>query len=676
MANKNDLKAAGNGRTCFKTDVSQAFWCNIADDKIEGAVFEKAEIKAGLCKHNICNECSKEEKECENIAWFDQLFKGSIQIPKSKSKPLTILVTGPPGSGKTILCLEICYRLALKGEFSLFISTESETEEIINNAESLGYKQASQLISKFDKNLTEKYEKEQFDHFRSVVAVWGKEEYAKRKYNYQIVEDAIKDLDDLLNNKIPDHTLKRLLKNKFPGVPENSLSKLEPCALVFDSLNIIKPEEIQDFYQQVLNVSQGHTNMVFLILNSGEDKQHHQVWEYVCDTVIRLDYASILEYYIRTIEVVKARYQEHAWGKHQLKIYSKFEKPRHIENKDIADFKRRGHPYRDEGGIFIYPSIHYYLSLYKRTASPPKHDLMDTKLDKLNSFLSHASAETMGFPKGRCTAFIGSRGGHKSHLGYMHLLHRIGKDEGALIVSLRDDEDMTKNTMKSIIRQSFKEEKIDLDKAERDNRFEVLYYHPGYITPEEFFHRMYMSIHRMKKKGARQITVLFNSLDQLSARFPLCVKQQIFIPGIINFLSGEQITSIFIAVNEKGQPEEQYGLLPMADLILSFYRRGINVDDYCESIASYYQLSEEDKNRIEELRKGFPPCKEEIVLEVVRFSGGQRAGATGILELIEAGNERVKDGFFIEPGLHFTPYDGPFYPGGHYRNVGGAQSQP
>ena len=43
-----------------------------------------------------------------------------------------------------------------------------------------------------------------------------------------------------------------------------------------------------------------------------------------------------------------------------------------------------------------------------------------------------------------------------------------------------------------------------------------------------------------------------------------------FIPGIIASLSGEDITSMFIAVDEKGQPEEQYGLIPMADLVLSF----------------------------------------------------------------------------------------------------------
>ena len=124
-----------------------------------------------------------------------------------------------------------------------------------------------------------------------------------------------------------------------------------------------------------------------------------------------------------------------------------------------------------------------------------------------------------------------------------------------------------------------------LDKLERENRFEVLYYHPGYITPEEFFHRMFLSVQRLKQHGGsqgseRKLTVLFNSLDQLSARFPLCARQEIFIPGIVECLTCEGVTSIFIAVDEKGQPLEQYGLLPMADLIISFTPQQFRFEDY------------------------------------------------------------------------------------------------
>jgi hypothetical protein len=86
----------------------------------------------------------------------------------------------------------------------------------------------------------------------------------------------------------------------------------------------------------------------------------------VCDIILRLDYRSIQDYYLRTIEVVKARFQSHVWGKHQLKVYPKLSLT--LPAVTVADKEklRHSHPYRKEGGIFIYPSIHYYLSRYKR----------------------------------------------------------------------------------------------------------------------------------------------------------------------------------------------------------------------------------------------------------------------------------------------------------------------
>ena len=113
------------------------------------------------------------------------------------------------------------------------------------------------------------------------------------------------------------------------------------------------------------------------------------------------------------------------------------------------------------------------------------------------------------------------------------------------------------------------------------NAFAV-YLFPG---TEEFFHRVFISVHRLKMQG-RSLTVLFNSLDQISARFPLCAKQEIFIPGIIQALSGEGVTSICVAVDEPGQPGQQYGLLPMADLIVSFEMRQFTAADYYSQISS------------------------------------------------------------------------------------------
>ena len=300
--------------------------------------------------------------------------------------------------------------------------------------------------------------------------------------------------------------------------------------------------------------------------------------------------------------------------------------------------------------------------------------MCETLPKALNSILTKPNAEQAaqqpqgGFPRGRCRAFLGGRGGHKSHLAYLHLLCRMsnlwktetdrGRDapeEGAIIISLRDDENMTRSTMNSILKGFPSKEHMpnDVSKFEEDGQLEILYFHPGYVTPQEVFHRIFIAVQRLKRK-CKRLTVLFNSLDQLAARLPLCAKEEMFIPGIINFLIGEHTTSIFIAVpEEEGQPNEQYGLLPMADLILSFDRKKIITRHYIEAVRTAHGSALADfKQRAERLSKTQKEYVEEVVLEVVRFSGGQRAGACGVLELV---NKLTRDCIYDRLGLHFSP---------------------
>ncbi len=296
-----------------------------------------------------------------------------------------------------------------------------------------------------------------------------------------------------------------------------------------------------------------------------------------------------------------------------------------------------------------------------------------------------------GLPEGRCTAFIGGRGGHKSHLGYLHVLHRIKEhEEAALIVSLRDDEMMTRSTLAGILAvewpnvprtdschsasrlrtsnnpqlsksecdvkaQQRRPYLDELKRLECNDQLEILYFHPGNITPEEFFHRMFLSLWRMRQTLSK-VTVLFNSLDQLGVRFPLCAKQEIFVPGMIEALSGEAVTSLFIAVSEKGHPVEHYGLLPMADLILSFERVRFDFRQYYDALRRGRKFEGASQRcgkapAQPSKRHGKGP-REEIVVQVLRFAGGERAGKRGLLELVK--KDELSGSLYPRPGLHFT----------------------
>ncbi len=447
--------------------------------------------------------------------------------------------------------------------------------------------------------------------------------------------------------------------------------------------------------------------MIFL-LDSDRNSSQPKFWEYICDSVIRIDSELQSNYFIRTIEIEKIRYNDHVQGKQILKI-----QPGLKDGKNNP-IPAHSHPYRNEGGIFVYPSIHYYLSYYKKHLSELNKDEDKDKdksgptyvklyPDTLNQLISGKQVGLI--PEGRCTAFIGKRGGHKSHLGYLFQLHQmICNLESSLVISLRDDETMTRSAMKkilsqeeSLINKAYLQKLDGLDRAdafdeaskaskpnlihaekiinwfEKNGRLEILYYHPGYITPEEFCHRMFMSIHHIQHDGRKgnvikdkkccklpkegnwdKLTVMFNSLDQLTSRFPLCTIQDIFVPGLIDILNGEKITSIFVAVNSIDQPLDQFGLLPMADLILSFNTNDEHpLNEYYSRLLKSLKPADYQPSKYDENMKKKNTKYEFVEVEIERFAGGEKAGSKGTLELINS-EEHVLYPLYGKTGLFFN----------------------
>jgi KaiC/GvpD/RAD55 family RecA-like ATPase len=649
-------------REILPTGVSQVMWC----DPAQGYKFSSAKIPV----------MQASGQESEPVFWLDQILGGGFVLPTTSNsgRALTVLLAGPPGTGKSTLALELCYRWSFENVAgkktsplrTLYLTSEAHEPWMRSNANALGW-------SEIDKRIV------------TDISAWkpgtilvlnaGDTEQLQRKLNRFLPREGETD-------KFPKPRFwEDLFRLFFPGHSERSTGEsvegpIAPDVVVIDSLNTLpKQEERERLFQSFMRLVGAGPKVLVAVLNSSAGGPAAEFWEFATDVVIRLDRREAKSYYlIRTIEIVKARYQEHAFGKHQLKTYQK-EVEREVTEKDRKEFdatfealrrqaahqseghhpddqfKRyaeraskliRAHPYRSvsDGGLAIFPSIHYVLSRYKRATPTEAGEPIQSAMSKLTSLLHE------GYPRGRCTAFIGGRGGHKSHLAYVELLHRIIQGNGrekALVVSLRDDEGVSRQTMEKILKNRWQTENphpqllqnphLQLLKWEAEGLLEVTYYPPGYITPEEFFHRLMLSINRLKAGSPKEthITLLFNSLDQLSSRFPLCVEEEVFVPGIIQMLSGEGVSSFVVAAREERRPD-YYGLQTMAELILDFERQTLKRSEMLRYVTQTFSVNEKQKRAL--LRR-YPKEHQAVVVSVVRHAGGQAAGSKAVLELAE-----------------------------------------
>jgi hypothetical protein len=276
--------------------------------------------------------------------------------------------------------------------------------------------------------------------------------------------------------------------------------------------------------------------------------------------------------------VGKARWQKHALGSHQVKIFGKIEDDSIHTPPEKKNYHRTGHlpPFRTEGGIQLYQSVHRYLSEGQQLVKNGEPAFAPIEFD--SSSLSSLDSEIGGgFPKGRCTALVGDRGSLKSHLAYLWLVSAASRsakngnnEEPVLLLSLRDDEVEAVSRLNDIYQDEKNAGNTGLlapsELIDR-NLLRVVHFRPGYTAPDEFMFRLWFHV---KDFNPRRMVIA--SLSQLDSLFPLCSVEPVFVPSILDLLSASKITTVAIGVSGTSQPPTQHGLLSQSSLILSFTR--------------------------------------------------------------------------------------------------------
>jgi len=390
--------------------------------------------------------------------------------------------------------------------------------------------------------------------------------------------------------------------------------------LVLDSLNVLTPdarsgERVRVFsaLQRSICRPQGkktNPDLVIIILDGSTDDEHSLYWEYVSDIVIRFNWDRSKGYALRTFEIAKMRDQKHVLGAHRMKIY--------------GEPSRETFPYRTQGGIHIFPSIHWYLSNLKTEAEDRQDSqvlLLPPDVEQLNTQIS-TDRRFGGFPLPGCTALEGNRGSMKSHIAYLFLLHQARIGRNCLLISLRDDVRSVRTTLRKIAEdQEWKA--VDVDKLiERDDRIAVIYNEVGNVSAEEFFQRVFVAIHRRRANRKTAEVVVINELDELSNRFPLIATEVLFVPALIQMLKKNGICVVTASAtgdDSAAGGEGLHGLNPMADLLLRFER--------VSQRKTPARFKAEDLDVPERIRDS----KQISRIETVRVTAGQVGGQMGFL---------------------------------------------
>jgi KaiC/GvpD/RAD55 family RecA-like ATPase len=585
----------------------------------------------------------EEEDSTMQVCWLDALMElGSergLSVPddllnrshERSEQSLLMLLSGPTGSGKSTFALELCCRMVsrsgdgLKPPVSaLYISAEESTHRIIDKAARFGWGVELEPKPQAERLNTRRRVVFDYDspYFKTVppssLLVYGRErlrQQSKWKENFQ-------DISTKWQAKCAEY------HTTFVDVPQ----VLQ--IIVIDSLNVIAPQARSDLKVEVFEAIQTeicsppkNPALVIVILDAARDDEHSTYWEFVSDIVFRFDRRTVKDYETRTFRILKMREQKHALGLHQLKIY---EGPKLDDGGRVILARGDRSPFLKEGGIVVFPSIHWHLSELQRRqtgglSSPRalKTAALPADVEELNRQLSDKK-QFAGLPAPGCTALIGPRGSMKSHLAYLFLLDQAVKRKNCLLVSLRDDVDAAQTTLSQIAEnQGMPSPHRLIGSLLKRDRLEIIYNEPGCISPEELFHKIYVAVRRQRGKnvGAAEVVVV-NGLDQLNSRYPLIAHEPMFVPALVRLLKEQELCVLIVSATREAFGDEGrslYGLQSMADLILSFERMNAHEIKELNADTDYSALS----------------ASEQIArVESVRVPAGQIGGRIGFLHRI------------------------------------------
>ncbi|HLO15017.1 MAG TPA: ATPase domain-containing protein [Anaerolineales bacterium] len=446
------------------------------------------------------------------ISQLDALLKdGGIVIPEN-ADGISILIKGPAGAGKSTLALLLATKCAKDGGPVLYCALEQSDYSLKRLAKSLDMDEKGwQWLQENDKIPNKKNS----NGFVYLTNLQLQKKHVGEFQNY------LDDLTDQVQNYITPHQKEKI------GI------------IIIDSLDVFGRKPVDRLEFELLRKTLSAKNRILIFI--GESEENELIWDRLVDMVIDLDRrASLGEYFLRTITISKARFQNHILGSHVIKI-----KGRGSSALPGDRIEASASDQTSEFGFFIYPSLHYHLSvaierqrrfeIKQKTSSSKKMKYDAPYLKTGFEVLDHALGG--GVKRGTMTAISCNLSYAAKGIGLSFLAKGVENGEKSLYLSLQDDEN-------SIMRLPSDK---NIHTMVKDKDLVIKSFRPGFISAEEFVDKIISEILDPTRQNAIFQRVLFDDVSQIALRFPLLDNAPVFLPTLMDIFKLYDMTAMFLS---------------------------------------------------------------------------------------------------------------------------------
>lgn len=458
------------------------------------------------------------------IDGLDGILGGGIRYPSDSAA--FVCISGGPGTGKTLLALEMAARAWLEGEDGstfLYYSVEHSPDSLHMKLESdFDWFRKTADIRTLEREVPDKLCLEATTKRGKSRLVITQARPASLQHGARGTSvDVEWILAEIGNYKLAGSVQMACIDNV--GLLLTDLDYFDKRTALLETRRALLQDKIHG---------------VFVMEDAGpRDLKVPSAEEFSTDLLIQLSFQEEQGHFkVRALEISKARHQYYYRGTHHFSI----------AGKGITRDVYLGARNERGPGIHIYPSVAAQLSIARDQAGfqvPRRgNEAIDLGHPELNA------AFLAGSGPGTCssTVLLVEPGFRGTFMALRFLAAGRRRGESNLMVSTREDRDAIRRicTREAVLKSAC----LGEDGQSFHPEFRVLYLHPEFITPGKFTWDLMRLVEGGHGGDAERPVqrLAFDNIFRLQDRFPLIENQKFMVAAVLDLLRYRGVTPLFV----------------------------------------------------------------------------------------------------------------------------------